>query len=130
MPEATSANTGLSARDLEKVLTTVIDAARKPVLTEEEVATRIQTAQSREAIERDNITRRNKVVMQQSRCIHRHPAREGHATYCVLVNDSINQYVFCQLCLVKVKPGVAPEENAGPFVYDSDLFNRLLQESR
>jgi hypothetical protein len=130
MPEVKTANTGISANEFTDALVAVIAEARKPVLTEEEVAARVQTKQAREAIERANVTKRTNVVMQQSRCIHRHSAKEGHASYCVLVNDSINQYVFCQFCHIKVKQGVAPKEHAGPFVYDNELFNRLLQESQ
>ena len=130
MPEVKTANSGLAVDDFKDILATVITEARKPVLTEEEISLREQTRQAREAIERDNHARRERITLQQSRCIHRHSAKENNATYCVLVNDSINQYIFCQLCRIKVKPGVAPEKNPGSFVYDTDLFNRLLQESR
>lgn len=128
MPEATTAN--LSPRDLERVLTTVIDAARKPVLTEEEMSHREQTRQSRLAHEEINRKKREQLTLRQQVCSHKHSARENNASFCVLVNDSINQYIFCQQCQIMVKPGVAPQENPGRFVYSTDMFNRLLQESR
>lgn len=59
-------------------------------------------------------------------CTHKH--RDGHS-HCVLIHEKNTPgYILCQKEQCKIRPGVAPKDYKETDIYDTELFNRLLQE--
>jgi hypothetical protein len=120
---STEKSTGINAEDLKDILTTVVrEARRAPDPTEKQLA---------EAEQDKNIRRENGLLVlqmmknkraEQEACIHMR--RDNTTTGVYIANGN---YIICQACQAKIRPGTAPETgDAGDF-YDTHLFNRLFQ---
>lgn len=120
-------NTGLDAQQLQDILTAVLrEARRAPDPTEKELA---QIEQDR-AIRKENAETilqmlKNKRIDQEN-CIH---MRRDNTTTAVYIANG--NYLICQACQAKIRPGSAPENGGdnGDF-YNTHLFNRLFQLSQ
>ena len=128
----------LTAEDLQRIISTAIAAAKEPNEYEkiELEEKKEELARKRAQIEQDQQTRRDTAQQQlqilnarkqmQRVCTHKH--RDGH-THGVHIVDDIGGFVLCQKCQAVIRPGMAPKGYTGTVIFDTDLFNRLFQET-
>lgn len=126
-----------TTEDIQKIIAAAVAAAKEPNELEKlEMEEKREQLEARRAqIEQDQQTRRETAQQQiaimenrramQGLCTHKH--RRGD-THCVFVNDELGGYVLCQKCQAVIRPGVAPQKNDSGVIFDTVLFNRLLQE--
>lgn len=128
----------LTATNLKDIIAAAVAESRKPSELEQLELEEKKAAQEqkRAQIEQDQQTRRETAEQQlqimankrafQKLCTHKH--RKGD-THCTFVHDEQGGYVLCQKCQAVIRPGVAPKSYTGDVIFDTDLFNRLFQDT-
>ena len=118
----------LTADDLQKMIAAAVTAAvvesKKPApKTATEIAIIEQEQELRAETAAGVLAQIEAKRSEQHMCSHKHATGESH---CVYINDG--NYMLCQKCQAKVRPGVAATGYKGSDIYNTDLFNRLFQE--
>lgn len=107
-------------------VTAAVSEAKKPVpLTEEQEAARKNDIDMRRQIAEMQLQKVAEDRMIRSICTH----QRVNNSYCT-VHVKEGNYVLCQVCLAIVRPEPAPKDDDGRSIYDTQLFNRLVQGSR
>ncbi len=133
---ATEQKVGLSADQLKDVLSAVIAEAKKPVITEEQLAAKEDARKTRQENADNYHAMKAGEAARQRNCTHKH---QNQSTGAVPYKNGRNEveFVLCQLCRVVVKPFM-PDANGMPtnkpgngtvkddVTYDINLFNRLM----
>lgn len=106
-------------------VTAAVSEAKKPApLTEQQQAELAQALEMRRQTAELQLARQENDRMLRSVCTHTRKDR-SYAT----VHVSDGNYIICQVCQAIVRPGVAPEKDDGRSIYDTGLFNHLVQSS-
>ena len=112
---------GLTAGDLKDILRTVIEEAKKPVVTEQQEREMQQRQEERKlSVEQIEEMRRNE-EWQQKMCTHRHSAKNGGGPRVVQNNfdaKSGGVFMVCLRCQKVIRPEIEPE-----------LYNSLFEEN-
>lgn len=113
----------IGAQELKDILMSVIDAARKPVVTDKELRDQAQAQDERKANAALVMQERaNKLSLQKS-CSH---MRRDGSTRAVFVKGE--DFMICQFCQAIIHGGERPASNPFPdHIYDNQMFNRLFQ---
>jgi|SRR5215469_1192208 len=117
-----------TAEDVKELIATAVTAAvveaKKPAPLSDAELVQIEYAQASRAEQAQSVKEEmaNK-RWQQSVCTHKHQTGESH---CVFIQDG--NYILCQKCQAKVRPGVAPQGYKGTDFFDTNKFNQLFQE--
>lgn len=118
----------LTAEDLKDVLRTVIEEARKPVVTEQDQRVIDQRQQERaQSVQQLEAERANTEWIQTKICPHR---RRDNTPRTVLNNFPANSggtFMVCQKCQAVIRP--SDEKGTrfeGGVIYSTDIFNSLM----
>jgi hypothetical protein len=120
-----------AVREMKKPTETeqqALDAKKAELLAKNEKRRRGATLQKRKA--------ENRKRFQQ---LHSHEHPKSGKSYCVLVNQEVrdednkvftDSYLICQYvdCQAIIRPGSAPAGATDGHIYDSTLFNKLVQK--
>jgi hypothetical protein len=142
MAEKPEQNVSLSAKDLQTLISTAVKTAVEAVTQPTEMEQfeleekRQRREQQRLQIEQEQQTRRETAQQQlaelaskranQRICTHKHRKGDSHA---VFITDELGGYMLCQKCQGIIRAGEAPKNYGGSVIYDTNLFNRIMQES-
>jgi hypothetical protein len=115
-------------RQNAETLRTVVEEMKKPAPKSEAEIAQIKQDQASRLDQAQLVlqTMENK-KREQRICTHKRP---DSSSACVLIPADGNSYHLCQLCQAKIRPGVAPTGYTGSDFYDTDLFQRILQEAK
>jgi hypothetical protein len=112
---------GLTAADLKDILATVVQEARKPIVTEQQEREIAQRQEERkQSVEQIEEERRND-EWQKKVCTHRHSMKNGGAPRVVQNNfdaKSGGTFMVCLRCQKVIRPEVEPA-----------LYNSLFEEN-
>ena len=121
------------ARQNAEQLATVIQELKKPTVLEQQQLDREKAELLAKNEERKANAQGQKQILAEKRaiqriCSHKH-ARTGDS-HCVFIHERSGPgYLLCQKNQCIIRPGVQPKENYnGTDIYDTALFNRILQE--
>lgn len=110
---------------LKDLLVTVMEEARKPVITDEMKRKQAADAEARKSNAALVLAEEEKKRNFQRLCSHMR--RDGSTRAVYVVNGN---FMICQACQAVVRPGVRPDNYNGRDIYDNDLFNKLFQLSQ
>jgi len=122
------------AKSMEAVMLSVLEHARKPVLTEQQV--REMEARQEERKENAEKERQRMENLRRVRRACNHMRRDGscRAVFVKGCGDpnladgtGSGNFFICQACQAIVRPGVAPEGYTGMDIFDNVLFEKLWQ---
>lgn len=124
------------AKSMESVMLSVLEAARKPVLTEQQMEEiKARQEERKENADKERQRRANLMRMRRN-CTHHRRDGSCRAVYVKGCGDPTlpdgtgsGNFFICQACQAIVRPGVAPENYGGMDIFDNDLFIRLWQAS-
>jgi hypothetical protein len=128
----------LTAKDLQQLIATAIAAAKQPNEIEQFELEEKKKKQEQQKLdtEQEQQTRRETAEQQlqiiaskksfQRVCTHKHRKGDSH---CVFVTDDLGGYILCQKCQAVIRSGSVPKDYNGTVIYDTDLFNRLFQDT-
>lgn len=107
-------------------VTAAVSEAKKPAPpTEAQQAAIAQDLDMRRQIADLQLKKVENDRMLRSVCTH----QRVNNSYCT-VHVKDGNYVICQACLAIVRPEPAPKDDDGRSIYDTRLFNQLVQGSR
>jgi RNase P subunit RPR2 len=112
---------GLTAGDLRDIFKTVIEEARKPVVTEQQERQLKQQQEDRAASVAQIEEMRRNEEWQQTVCTHRHSMKNGGAPRVVQVNSDARSggvFMVCLRCQKVIRPETDPV-----------LYNPLFEEN-
>lgn len=124
------------AKSMESVMLSVLEAARKPVLTEQQKA-EIEARQEerKENAEKERVRRDNLKRVRRA-CTHHRRDGSCRAVYVKGCGDPTlpdgtgsGNFFICQACQAIIRPGVEPPNYGGMDIFDEPLFLRLWQAS-
>jgi hypothetical protein len=106
-------------------VTAAVSEAKKPApLTEAQEAQLKQDIDMRRQTAELQLERIKNEKMLRSVCTH---TRKDRSYATVHVQDG--NYILCQICQAIVRPAPAPKDDDGRSIYDTGLFNHLVQSS-
>jgi len=118
----------VTAEDLKEILRTVVEEAKKPVVTERD-AREMKEAQEARAANCEQIEeeRRNKQYLQSTICRHRRRNNEPRTAHVKNNPKSGGEFLICQACQAIIRR----EDEKGrryenDTIYDTELFNSLV----
>jgi len=124
-------NTGLSAEQLETLLTKVIAAVKAPTTLEqskidaEEVTKKAALENRLKLAESVKTEMANKRYV-QSVCSHEHATGQSH---CVWIQEKVGPgYILCQKNQCIIRSGSPSANYRGTVIYDTAQFNSLFQK--
>lgn len=118
----------LSKQDLQDIIAAAIAAAKAPTVLEQ---AQLDEAKRQAEIKQENRKKTSAQVIAEHQgkawarqnCSHEGPDGHSHAVY---IQDG--NYFICQKLQCRIRPGVRPEKDHTGDVYDTNLFNRLMQK--
>jgi hypothetical protein len=146
MSDEKDKSTGITKSDLKEILAAVgaqnaeqlkeiIAELKKPTVLEQQEIDKQAALQLSLNAERKDNAGAVLAQMQQKRdnqlyCSHKHPAAHGGHSHGVHITEprDPNGYILCQKCQAVVRPGVKPQGYTGGDIYDTRLFNTMIQE--
>jgi hypothetical protein len=127
---ATNEQVSFSKSDLAELIATAIAAAKAPNVVEQkkldEEARRLEAEQdARKSLSQSVLADLTQKRQNQLICSHEHKNGDSH---CVLVQSGKDTYILCQKNQCKIRPGSQPANYGGNDIYDTALFNKLMQK--
>lgn len=117
----------ITASDLRDILMSVIQEARKPVITEKELREIAQLQEERKQNAANvKLERENRMNLRKN-CSHFRRDGTCRAVYVKGSGPDSGNFMICQFCQGIIMPGVAPAKYDGEYIYDNALFNNLFQ---
>jgi hypothetical protein len=126
----TEREVSLSKSDLAELIATAIAAAKAPNVVEQkkldEDNRRLEGEQEARKLTSQGVLADIKGKRDIQRiCSHEHKNGDSH---CVLVQSGKDTYILCQKNQCKIRPGTQPASYGGNDIYDTALFNKLMQK--
>ena len=123
---------GLTAADLKDILKTVIEEAKKPVVTEQQERELKQRQEERAASVAQIEEMRATEQWNHQTCTHRHSAKNGGGPRVVQNNfgeKSGGQFMVCLRCQAVIRPDNGTESYDNGTIYSTRLYNSLFEEN-
>lgn len=124
------------AKAMQSVMLSVIEEARRPVLTERQLREIEERQQERKENAEKERQRRKHVMAVRRACTHHRRDGSCRAVYVKGCGDpnlpdgtGSGHFFICQACQAIIRPGAEPEKYDGMDIFDNALFTRLWQEA-
>ena len=127
---------GEFAKMMQSVMLSVIEEARRPVLTDAQKREIEDRQQERKENAEKERQRQQRVKAVRRACTHHRRDGSCRAVYVKGCGDGplpdgtgSGNFFICQACQAIIRPGVEPENYGGLDIFDDALFTRLWQEA-